>query len=73
MSLVCGICKRAPRVGDPMKRIRLTEEDMADRQFPADKQPGLYSCCSECHAEYLPVVAERLGKSADEMSHHDCV
>lgn len=68
---VCPICKRAPRVGEGHRRIRLTAEDMHEKKYPVPKTPGLYQCCEECHAEYLPVVAHRLGKKVEEMAFNE--
>lgn len=73
MSVICGVCKRAPRVGEGMKRVRLVEADMEGMKYPADRQPGLYSCCGECHGDYLPVIAARLGKKPEEMAQNDTV
>lgn len=64
---ICGICKRPPRIGEPSMRIRLTRDDMLMMRHPEGKQPGLYMCCCDCHAEYLPIVAARLGYTADSI------
>lgn len=69
----CGICARPPRLGEAPQRIRLSAEDMADKKYPAPKSPGLYQCCQECFDGYLPVVAARLGLTAETIPHDHCV
>ena len=70
---VCGICGRAPRPGEGSNRIRLVVEDMADKKYPAPKTAGLYQSCKDCFDEYLPVVAKRLGHTAESIPHDHCV
>jgi hypothetical protein len=66
---ICGICKRPPRAGEDHARMRLTAEDMKDKQYPEPKTPGLYQCCQDCLKAYLPVVAARLGFTPESMPH----
>jgi hypothetical protein len=70
--VVCAVCERNVPDGDCMSRLRLTAADMQGKQFPRDRKPGLRGhCCQECRNVYLPVIAARLGKTAEEMSAHD--
>ncbi len=73
VTLPCGICKRPPRPGDDLKKIRLHQDDMVDKKYPEPKAPGLYQCCPECYDLYLPHVAARLGKTHDQMGHNDAI
>ena len=61
----CPICKQPPREGQEMRPLRLAEGDRPGAE------PGLYSACVECHQAMRPIIAQRLGKPAEELTHDD--
>lgn len=69
----CGVCRKALRHGENPTKIRIAVEDMSDKKYPVVKTPGLYQSCQECHDDYLPAVAARLGKKPEDMSAHDAL
>jgi bacterioferritin-associated ferredoxin len=67
---ICGICGRTPKQNeDDGLKIRLTDADMVDQEYPESKAAGLYSCCGKCHKKYLKIVAARMGKTPEEMAY----
>ena len=68
MARICGICKRAPREGEGMRPVRLSDEDLAS--FPTVSEVGLYSACVECHDTQAERVAEKLGVDRAKVTNH---